>query len=274
MTIATAILKHYPDLNDAQREVIAHLDGPLLVVAGPGSGKTYSIVLRALNLLLLEIAAANEIVLCSFTEKAAFEMRDRISAAARTVGYRGDLSELRVTTIHGLCTRILMQHRHRTELGNSYETLDELTQLLFIFEHFDKIIGPEENNGKWKTRWTAIEGARGYFDKITEELVDAARLSASPDLFTQNIARAYHAYETALFASNRTDFAHLQSIVHGLLLPLPSITGTVEGTVTDYNAGYGRRLASGSVGGDGGKKNAWSLIDLIDLVVDHHSHDG
>jgi len=194
VTIATAILKHYPDLNDAQREVVAHLDGPLLVVAGPGSGKTYSIVLRALNLLLLEIAAANEIVLCSFTEKAAFEMRDRISAAARTVGYRGDLSELRVTTIHGLCNRILMQHRHRTELGNSYETLDELTQLLFIFEHFDKIIGPEENNlylGKWKTRWTAIEGARGYFDKITEELVDAARLSASPDLFTQNIARVH-----------------------------------------------------------------------------------
>ena len=187
MTIAPAILKHYPDLNDAQREVVAHLDGPLLVVAGPGSGKTYSIVLRALNLLLLEKAAPKEIVLCTFTEKAAFEMRDRLSAAAQKVGYRGDLSELRVTTIHGLCNRILTQHRHRTELGNSYETLDELTQLLFIFEHFDEIIGPQENDlylGKWKTRWTAIEGARGYFDKITEELVDPERLSASPDPFT------------------------------------------------------------------------------------------
>jgi DNA helicase II / ATP-dependent DNA helicase PcrA len=120
------------------------LDGPLLVVAGPGSGKTYSIVLRALNLLLLGVAAAKEIVLCTFTEKAAFEMRDRLSAAAQTVGYRGDLSELRVTTIHGLCNRILTQHRHRTEPGNSYETLDELTQLLFIFEHFDEIIGSKE----------------------------------------------------------------------------------------------------------------------------------
>jgi DNA helicase-2/ATP-dependent DNA helicase PcrA len=187
MTIASAILEHFPDLNDAQREVVAHVDGPLLVVAGPGSGKTYSIVLRALNLLLLERAAAKEIVLCTFTENAAFEMRDRLSAAARTVGYQGDLSELRVTTIHGLCNRILTQHRHRTELGNSYETLDELTQLLFIFDHFDEIIGLEENNlylSKWKTRWTAIEGARGYFDKITEELVDSARLSASPDTFT------------------------------------------------------------------------------------------
>ena len=221
MTIAPAILEHYPDLSEAQREVVAHGDGPLLVVAGPGSGKTYSIVLRALNLLLLESAAAKEIVLCTFTEKAAFEMRDRLSAAAQKVGYRDDMSELRVTTIHGLCNRILTQHRHRTELGNSYETLDELTQLLFIFEHFDNIIGPEESGlylGKWKTRWTAIEGARGYFDKITEELVDPADLVASPDPFRQGIARAYSAYETALFANNRTDFAHLQSIVHGLLL--------------------------------------------------------
>jgi len=56
VTIAPAILEHYPDLNDSQREVVSHMDGPMLVVAGPGSGKTYSIVLRALNLLLLNRA--------------------------------------------------------------------------------------------------------------------------------------------------------------------------------------------------------------------------
>jgi DNA helicase-2/ATP-dependent DNA helicase PcrA len=197
------------------------VDGPLLAVAGPGSGKTYSIVLRALNLLLLERATPKEIVLCTFTEKAAFEMRDRLSAAAQKVGYRGDLSELRVSTIHGLCNQLLTRHRHRTELGNSYETLDDLTQLLFVFEHFDEIIGPAVNDlylGKWKTRWTAIEGARGYFDKITEELVDPSRLSASPDTFIQGLARAYKTYEATLIANNRTDFAHLQSIVHNLLL--------------------------------------------------------
>ena len=221
MTIAAAILERYPDLNDAQREIVSHVDGPLLVVAGPGSGKTYSIVLRALNLLLLERATAKEIVLCTFTEKAAFEMRDRLSATAQKVGYHGDLSELRITTIHGLCNRILTQYRHWTELGNGYETLDELTQLLFIFEYFDEIIGTAENDlylGKWKTRWTAIEGARDYFDKITEELVDPPQLSSSTDPFIKSIAYAYDAYEAALFVNNRTDFAHLQSIVHGLLL--------------------------------------------------------
>ena len=53
MTIAPAILENYPHLSDPQRAIVGHGDGPLLVIAGPGSGKTYSIVLRALNLLLL-----------------------------------------------------------------------------------------------------------------------------------------------------------------------------------------------------------------------------
>ncbi|MCC7013392.1 MAG: ATP-dependent helicase [Planctomycetes bacterium] len=218
--IAPTILEQYPDLNDAQRRIVGHQEGPLLVVAGPGSGKSYCVVLRALNLLLQKKAEPKQIVLCTFTEKAAFELRDRMAAAARKVGYGGDLSELVVSTIHGFCSRVLAQHRHRTALGNSFETLDELTQLLFIFDHFEEIIGPEVNGqflGKWTTRWTAIEGARRYFDKITEELVDPERLAADPDPFLSGLGRAHIAYRRALFAANRVDFAHLQWLVHDLL---------------------------------------------------------
>ncbi len=63
MTVAPAIREHYPDLNPAQLSVVGHLDGPLLVVAGPGSAKTYSITVRALNILLLNPAAPSEVVL-------------------------------------------------------------------------------------------------------------------------------------------------------------------------------------------------------------------
>jgi DNA helicase-2/ATP-dependent DNA helicase PcrA len=220
VSVAPAIAQHYPALNEAQRAIVGHLDGPLLVIAGPGSGKTYSIVLRALNLLLLEKAQPRELALCTFTEKAAFEMRDRLAAAARKVGYTRDLSELTVSTIHSLCNRILTQHRHRTELGHSFDTLDELTQLLFIFEHFEEIIGPPESDLfllSWRTRWTAIEGARGYFDKITEELVDPAQLTGSGDPFLVAIGDAYRRYERALLAANRIDFAHLQRHVYDLL---------------------------------------------------------
>lgn len=53
MKLDPLISEHFPGLNDAQREVVGHKDGPLLVIAGPGSGKTFSLVLRTLNLLML-----------------------------------------------------------------------------------------------------------------------------------------------------------------------------------------------------------------------------
>lgn len=239
MTIAPAILEHYPRLNEAQRQIVGHSDGPLLVIAGPGSGKTFSVVLRALNLLLLGKAGPKQLVLCTFTEKAAFEMRDRLSAAARTVGYTGDLSELIVATIHGFCNQLLTRHRHRTTLGHGYGTLEELTQLLFIFEHFDEVIGPPEDDlylHWWKTRWTAIEGARTYFDKITEELVDAAQLSNNTDPFIRALGEAYLRYEAALRGANRVDFAHLQRFVLDLLTQpaaLAAITGDLRYVLVD-----------------------------------------
>jgi DNA helicase-2/ATP-dependent DNA helicase PcrA len=213
VTIEARLLKAFPELSDSQREVVGHTDGPLLVIAGPGSGKTFSIVLRALNLLLLGKTNPTGLILCTFTEKAAFEMRDRLGAAAQKVGYSGDLSELRISTIHGLCNRVLTQYRHRTHLGHNYETLDELTQLLFIFDHFDEIMGAPQDGlhlGRWKTRWTAIDGVRPYFDKITEELVDCSVLSESSDSFIKALANAYSAYEQKLREENRVDFAHLQ----------------------------------------------------------------
>src|SRR5262249_1498598 len=162
-----------------------------LVIAGPGSGKTYSLVLRAVNLLLEGRAKPSELIVCTFTEKAAFELRDRISEAARRVKYNGDLSELHVNTIHGLCNRILLEFRHHTSLGAGYETLDELTELLFLFDHFDAIVGGDSPYlGKWSTKWRAIEGMRDYFDKITEELVDRDAVKQSSDSFVAGVGAA------------------------------------------------------------------------------------
>jgi DNA helicase-2/ATP-dependent DNA helicase PcrA len=231
--IAEALLENYPNLNEAQREIVGHTDGPLLVIAGPGSGKTFSLVLRALNLLLLGKVEPRELVLCTFTEKAAFELRDRISAAAAKVNYEGDLSELRASTIHSLCNRLLSIHRHRTPLGNNYETLDDLTELLFIFENFKEIVGEPLDTGyfgRWTTKWTAIEGARGYFDKITEELVDPAELAASDDPFLKLIAKAYVSYERILFDSNHIDFAHLQKLLYDLMQE-PEIAIAIKGGI-------------------------------------------
>jgi len=217
--IADQILKEYPRLNEAQLEAIAHTEGPLLIIAGPGSGKTLVLVLRALNILLQGLAQPTEILLCTFTEKAAFELRDRISSLAVKLGYRGDLSGLLVGTIHGICNEFLQRYRHRTSLGNRYEVLDDLTQLLFLFDHFD-VLAQNQGNlyfGRWQSRWGAIQGMRDYFNKITEELVDPKELAAASDLFIRSIGEAYLHYVNLLWENNRIDFSHLQKLFWRLL---------------------------------------------------------
>ncbi len=182
MTIAGPILSKFGAMNKSQWAIVANTDGPLLVIAGPGSGKTFSLVLRTLNLLLLKKAEPRDLVICTFTEKAAFELRDRISAAALQVGYLGDLTELRVSTIHSLSHRLLAVHRHRTVWGNNFKTLDELPQLLFIFDNFAEFIWPDSGGTyltQWTTKWAAIKGAQSSFDKITEELIDPDKLVSS-----------------------------------------------------------------------------------------------
>lgn len=100
-------------------------------------------------------------------------------------------------------------------------------------------MGPEENGkclGRWSTRWTAIEGARSYFNKITEELIDPAKLTQSEDRFIQIIGRAYQAYEAKLFETNRIDFAHQQKLFLRLLEDPeigPNITSRIRYVMVD-----------------------------------------
>ena len=141
MTIAPELEDDFRDLNEAQKKVVIHDSGPMMVFAGPGSGKTRCLVLRAMNLLLLEKAKPQELVLCTYTKKAAFEMRDRLSVISKKVGYSKDISLMRIGTIHSICERIITENLHRIPtleyqmppLGNEYKTLDELSQRLFIF---------------------------------------------------------------------------------------------------------------------------------------------
>src|SRR5260370_35574139 len=93
------LLQECLDLNDEQRAILTHDDGPLLVIAGPGSGKTHSLILRAMNLLLLDKAKPEQFVLCTFTEKAPNEMLTRMTALARRVNYTKDLALMRIGAI-------------------------------------------------------------------------------------------------------------------------------------------------------------------------------
>ncbi len=148
-SIAPELLDNFQQLNEEQREIVIHDNGPMMVIAGPGSGKTHCLTLRAMNLLLLKKASPQQLVLCTYTEKAAFEIQDRLSVIAHKLEYPEDISQMRIGTIHGICNGIITENLHRVPtadhqlppLGTNYVTLDQLTQRLFIFENLDVICG-------------------------------------------------------------------------------------------------------------------------------------
>lgn len=214
---ATSVFK---DLNANQALAVNSVSGPLLIIAGPGSGKTLTLVRRTLNILISGFAKPSEIILCTFTEKAALELRDRVRRAASELNYEGDLSSLRIRTIHGLSNEFVELYRHRTPLGNNFEVLDELTQKLFLYDKFDEIV-PEKRNekyfGAWASKWNTIELLLPYFDKITEELIDPKILRSSSDILVRELGESFEAYEKEMWESNKVDFAHLQKLFVQLL---------------------------------------------------------
>ena len=139
----------FSNLNPGQKAAVELLAGPVLIIAGPGSGKTLTLVRRVMNVLLSSLARPEEIVLCTFTEKAALELRDRVRKAASDLGYIGDMSGLRVGTLHGIAHEFVDLYRHRTPLASNFEVLDDLTQKLFLYDKFNEIVPePREVSGE------------------------------------------------------------------------------------------------------------------------------
>ena len=198
-----------------QHEAITSVDGPQLLIAGPGSGKTEVLVLRTLYLLLTKKVDPGRILVCTYTEKAAASLQDRIRRAIRDLEVEIDLTEFWVGTIHSICADLIDENITSTWLIKGYEVLDELTQQLFLFENFYHVIG--SNNTLGSGKWPQISQAIDYFTKITEDMIDPGKMRKCGDPKLESIGRKYGRYEETLKDKNSVDFAHLQSIVIELL---------------------------------------------------------
>ena len=182
MDLSPIILRQHPELSRQQREVIAHTGGPLRVIAGPGAGKTLSIHLRAVNLLLTGRAAPDELVLCTFGRDAAGELQRRFTKSAGAYGVSGDLSGLRISTIHSLCHRLLAPHAELVGFRDDYRVLDEQEQQLLLHQESGAIFGPDWDilSGRgWRDGVHTVAEAARYFDRICDERIDPAVLAAS-----------------------------------------------------------------------------------------------
>ncbi len=231
MVIDSRLLNLY-SMNEEQKAIISHKQGPLLVIAGPGSGKTRSLVLLAMNLLLCKDTTPAELILCTYTDKAAFEIQDRLRHVAKEVGYDEDLSQMRVGTIHSICSKLIAERLHDpdTPLGNSYETLEQFPQQLLIFEHLDEICSHNafvHFTERWGTQWKIAKQLQFCFDKIAEELIfdklkqhissSGKQHRSEQDAFLFHLTRAYYAYQIILGRTHRIDFAHSQKLAYKLL---------------------------------------------------------
>ena len=214
MEIAPAILRMHPELDADQREVVAHRDGPLLVVAGPGSGKSLCIQLRAVNLLLTGETGPERLVLCTFGRNAARRLGQRFLRSAQGCGVPGDLSRVSASTIHSLCHRVLAHHAGAVGLRPGYVLLNEREQHLLMQQEFDAVLGPDWDlfsRRGWREGVHGAAEASRYFDRICEELIDPEDLAGSGRPFTAALGRCLGRYRELLLSENVLDFAHLQT---------------------------------------------------------------
>ncbi|MCY4557257.1 MAG: UvrD-helicase domain-containing protein [Chloroflexi bacterium] len=220
MTISDAILNQHPDLDDQQLSVIGHHTGPALVLAGPGSGKTASICLRAVNLLLQGRATPRNMLLCTFTRAAALEMRQRLIAGAQAAGYSGDLANLRVTTIHSLCHQVLSNLGTTVAMKTPDRVINAVEQLEFLRNNFDVIFASDTDalvDHGWSDPERIVNGARRFFDRIADELIDPQELIDSGKPFRVALGQCNQRYLRLLHQKGLIDFAGLQTNVQRLL---------------------------------------------------------
>ena len=132
--------------NDSQRKAIENTDGPLLLTAGPGSGKTRVLLWRCVNLIVFQNVPPEEIFLATFTEKAALQLKQGLqgllSIASVYTHKPYDIAEMYVGTLHSLCQKLLTDRRFKEHNQRSRRPLilDDLGQFLFVRDHFYELI--------------------------------------------------------------------------------------------------------------------------------------
>ena len=115
-------------LNKDQKDAVLHLDGPLLIVAGAGSGKTKVLTTRIANIIHRKKAYPNQILAVTFTNKAAKEMQNRVSqilgSSATSLSWLG--------TFHSICAKLLRKHASAVNLNSNFTIIDTDDQIRLI----------------------------------------------------------------------------------------------------------------------------------------------
>lgn len=217
-------------LNTEQQEAVTHTSGPLLIIAGAGTGKTTVVTRRIAHLINTGVVQANEILALTFTDKAAGEMEERVEALLPS-GY----VDLWVSTFHAFGERILTEHALDIGLSNDFRLLSDTEQWLLLREHIDEFdldyYRPKGNPTKF------VQALVSHFSRLKDEDItpeqylefaqnlqldlDSAGLFSKQGLSDEDkaradevqrifeVAKAYVQYQELLHKENAMDFGDL-----------------------------------------------------------------
>jgi len=201
--------QYLADLNPAQREAVVTTEGPLLVVAGAGSGKTRVLTYRVAHLINACGVKPNEILAITFTNKAAGEMRERLEnllgPVARTIW---------ILTFHAACGRILRREVQRLGYRSNFTIYDQADQVRLTKQVLEEL---EKDPKRFVPR-----GIHAQISAAKNQLVtpaDYAERVAS--FYDQTVAETYDLYQRRLFASNAVDFDDLLMLTVQVLERFP-----------------------------------------------------
>ena len=197
------------DLNDAQRDAVLTTEGPLLVIAGAGSGKTRVLTYRVAHLLAACGVEPNEILAITFTNKAAGEMRERIEA---TVGPKA--RAIWILTFHAACGRILRREAARLGYRSNFTIYDQADQIRLVRDCLEEL---ERDPKRFVPRGihTQISNAKNALIGPDEY---ASRVAS---FYDQTVADTYALYQRRLFASNAVDFDDMLMLTVDVLQRFP-----------------------------------------------------
>ncbi len=198
------------NVDEEKREAIQTTEGPLLIIAGPGSGKTKTLVERVVHLVSKGVEPPS-ILVSTFTEKAAAELVTRISNRLLELNLKVNLNEMFVGTLHSIFLRILDDNREFTRLKRNYRILDQFDQRYLIFRKMSELVTAagvaDLLQIATQSSWIAAEQAVAYVNKVSEELLDVAKLKAAAEPAIAAIGNLYEAYQNLLASENALDFS-------------------------------------------------------------------